>query len=77
MINGINSDFGDNVTVFHSGTTRKFGDQLYTWSGRVLSIAARGSNLEKAANRAYEAVRKISWGNNEQYYRKDIAKTTN
>lgn len=77
MISGINSEFGNNVTVFHSGTTRKFGDQLYTRGGRVLSIAARGSNLEKAANRAYEAVRKISWGNNEQYYRKDIAKTTN
>jgi phosphoribosylamine--glycine ligase len=77
MITGLNSDFGDNVTVFHSGTTKKVDDQLYTRGGRVLSIAARGSNLEKAAIRAYEAVQKISWGNNEQYYRKDIAKVMN
>jgi phosphoribosylamine--glycine ligase len=77
MITGLNSDFGDNVSVFHSGTTRKVDDQLYTRGGRVLSIAARGSNLEKAAIRAYEAVQKISWGNNEQYYRKDIAKVMN
>jgi phosphoribosylamine--glycine ligase len=77
MISGLNSDFGDNITVFHSGTTRKFDGQIYTKGGRVLSIAARGSNLDKAAIRAYEAAQKISWGNNEQYYRKDIAKTTN
>jgi phosphoribosylamine--glycine ligase len=74
IIRGADSDLGEKVTVFHSGTIRDHSNQLLTSSGRVLGITATGSNLESAAVRAYKAVEKVSWGNNEQYYRKDIAK---
>lgn len=74
IIRGADSDLGEKVTVFHSGTIRDHSNQLLTSSGRVLGITATGSNLETAAARAYKAVEKVSWGNNEQYYRKDIAK---
>ena len=62
------------MTVFHSGTTRDLGNQLLTRGGRVLGITACGLNLETAVAHAYKAVEKVSWGNNEQDHRKDIAK---
>ncbi|MGA9842815.1 MAG: phosphoribosylamine--glycine ligase [Nitrososphaeraceae archaeon] len=75
-IRGIDSDLGKNVTVFHAGTSRKSDSQLITNGGRVLGVAARGANLHSAAAHAYDAVSKISWGDNDQYYRKDIAQVT-
>src|SRR5262249_35604013 len=74
IIRGVDSRFDDNVTVFHAGTIRNFSNQLLTSSGRVLAITAKGSNLEKAAAYSYEAAKKISWGNNDEYYRQDIAR---
>jgi phosphoribosylamine--glycine ligase len=74
IIRGVQSNLGENVTVFHSGTTRDLGNQILTRGGRVLGITARGLNLETATDNAYKAVEKVCWGNNEQYYRKDIAK---
>ncbi len=58
-----------NVKVFHSGTSKRDG-VFYTTAGRALGVTARAARLEEAIERAYEAVRMISF--EEMYYRKDI-----
>jgi phosphoribosylamine---glycine ligase len=60
----------ENVHVFHAGTALK-NDQLVTAGGRVLSVVARGDSLKEAAERAYDAVKYISFEG--MHYRKDIA----
>jgi phosphoribosylamine---glycine ligase len=60
----------DGVKVFHSGTSRIDG-AYYTSGGRVLGVTARGTELDSAVQRAYEAVSKISFEG--AHYRKDIA----
>ena len=37
-----------------------------------LSVTALGNDLKQAMYKAYSAVGLIHWGNDEQYYRKDI-----
>ncbi len=59
----------EGVQVFHAGTALKDG-QLVTAGGRVLSVTARGANLQDAANRAYEAVKYMRFEG--MHYRKDI-----
>jgi phosphoribosylamine--glycine ligase len=61
----------ENVQIFHAGTALQDG-RLVTAGGRVLSVAARGSTLQEAIDRAYEAARYISFEG--MFYRKDIAK---
>jgi phosphoribosylamine--glycine ligase len=58
------------VTVFHAGTARREG-RVVTSGGRVLAVTALGSNLERARNRAYEAVERISFEG--MQFRRDIA----
>jgi phosphoribosylamine--glycine ligase len=58
-----------NVKVFHAGTSKRDG-VIYTNGGRVLGVTARAPQLSDAINRAYEAVRLISF--EDMYYRKDI-----
>jgi phosphoribosylamine--glycine ligase len=48
-------------------------NRIITDGGRVLGVTALGHSIEQARNNAYSAVHKISWGDNGQYYRKDIA----
>lgn len=57
------------VHVFHAGTARKDG-QLVTAGGRVLSVAARGTTLREATERAYEAIKCIAFDG--MFYRRDI-----
>lgn len=57
------------VHVFHAGTAMSDG-QLVTAGGRVLSVAARGTTLREAADRAYEAAQLISFDG--MFYRRDI-----
>lgn len=57
------------VTVFHAGTAQKDG-AIVTSGGRVLGVTALGGNIEKAIERAYQAVSKISW--EKSYHRGDI-----
>jgi len=57
------------VKVFHAGTSKRDG-VIYTNGGRVLGVTARAPRLEEAIQRAYEAVRLISF--EDMYYRKDI-----
>ena len=74
IINGLNSSFGPNVMIFHAGTISKNDDsnQILTSGGRVLGVTAMGIDFDNAIANVYNAVKKISWGKNNQYYRKDI-----
>ena len=60
----------DDVKVFHAGTSKRDG-AYYTAGGRVLGVTAKGTDLETAVGRAYEACAKISFAG--AHYRKDIA----
>lgn len=73
VISGLNSNFGDDTYVFHSGTKRISNEELVTNGGRVLSVTSLGDRLERAKNKCYSAVSQIHWGEDEEYYRRDIA----
>jgi phosphoribosylamine---glycine ligase len=72
VVRGLNSSIGESVYIFHSGTARDRQDRIITAGGRVLSVTALGTDIETAIDRAYSTVRNIHWGDNEEYYRKDI-----
>jgi phosphoribosylamine--glycine ligase len=57
------------VMVFHAATGTRDG-KIVTVGGRVLGVTALGANLDAAVQRAYEAVKKISFDG--MHYRKDI-----
>jgi phosphoribosylamine---glycine ligase len=57
------------VQVFHAGTTLH-GRSLVTAGGRVLGVTALGDTMPAARQRAYEAVKQISFTGS--YYRNDI-----
>ncbi|WP_052891275.1 phosphoribosylamine--glycine ligase [Thermogemmatispora carboxidivorans] len=61
----------EQVQVFHAGTALHDG-KLVTAGGRVLSVAAYGTTLAEAVERAYEAARLIHFEG--MHYRRDIAK---
>ncbi len=64
------ADSLDDVTVYHAGTARQNGD-VVTAGGRVLAVSALGDGFTAARERAYEAVREISF--NGAQVRPDIA----
>lgn len=69
-IHGLN-DIDEDIVVFHAGT--KFeGEDIVTNGGRVLGVTAFGDTIEKAREKAYENVEKISF--EKMCYRKDIGK---
>jgi phosphoribosylamine--glycine ligase len=70
VIRGANQDFGDDVTVFHAGTSRGDDGSLRAAGGRVLNICARGKTIQEARDRAYDAISKIDWPGG--FYRSDI-----
>jgi phosphoribosylamine---glycine ligase len=72
VIYGLDTALRNDVYVFHSGTTKDQLNRLITNGGRVLSVTGIGHDIRTATNRAYSAVKNIHWGNNEEYYRKDI-----
>ncbi len=55
--------------VFHAGTAKQAGD-VVTSGGRVLCVCALDEDLQQAQMKAYQGVKKISWGS--EYYRTDI-----
>jgi phosphoribosylamine---glycine ligase len=57
------------VQVFHSGTAQ-LGNRLVTGGGRVLGVTAVAASLEKALDRAYQAMAEIEFEG--MYYRRDI-----
>ncbi len=61
-------DMGD-CTLVHAGTALKDG-KLVTNGGRVLGVVAKGKSIKEARNKAYSAVKNISWDG--MAYRSDI-----
>jgi phosphoribosylamine--glycine ligase len=57
------------VTVFHAGTALRDGT-VVTAGGRVLSVTATGRSVDEAADRAYEAARRIDFEG--KHFRRDI-----
>lgn len=64
-------DADPNTVIFHAGTTCKDG-KFYTAGGRVLGVTAIEENMEKAINKAYQGIEKISFEG--IHYRKDIGR---
>jgi phosphoribosylamine--glycine ligase len=60
----------EGVRVYHAGTRRE-GDHIVTDGGRVLGITGRGSTLEEARDRAYQAAEVIQFQGRQM--RRDIA----
>jgi phosphoribosylamine--glycine ligase len=58
------------VKVFHAGTHKRDAG-YYTSGGRVLGVTARGEDLRRAVEQAYNAVEKIRFEG--MHYRRDIA----
>jgi phosphoribosylamine--glycine ligase len=61
-------DTGD-CTIIHAGTAIKDG-KLVTNGGRVLGVVAKGKDIEAARQKAYAAVKNITWEG--VHYRTDI-----
>ncbi|MDW8096041.1 MAG: phosphoribosylamine--glycine ligase [Aquificaceae bacterium] len=59
----------EDVVVFHAGTVLREG-KVYTKGGRVLNVCAWGRDIREAKEKAYEAVKFISFEG--MHYRKDI-----
>ena len=62
----------EGATVYHAGTKCVDG-KFYTNGGRVLGVTAKGKSLDDALNKAYSAVKKISFEG--AHYRTDIGRT--
>lgn len=69
-ISGLDEASKTGAIVFHCGTKSVEGKVL-TSGGRVLSVTGLGATLREAVDKAYEAVRCISF--DKMFYRKDIA----
>ena len=70
-IEGVDAAFGDEVVVFHAGT-RAGCSGWETHGGRVLTVCAHASSMEKAASVAYDVVGRIHFDG--MQYRRDIAR---
>jgi len=69
-IRGLRSlDGASDVVVFHAATGERDGKTV-TVGGRVLGVTALGASLDAAVQRAYEAVKKVSFDG--MHYRTDI-----
>jgi len=71
----------DDIIVFHAGTTsssplniRGNKGEIFTNGGRVLGVTATGETLQKALDKAYEAVKLIHFEG--MHYRTDIGKSS-
>ncbi len=70
-IDGLDDVGGDNVLVFHAGTTRANDGTVVTSGGRVLTVVGRGPDLKTAHDRAYAAAESITFAG--RWFRTDIA----
>lgn len=73
VIHGLNSKFDVDTYVFHAGTKKNSMGEIITNGGRVLSVTSLEDTLEGAKNKSYSAASKIHWGDDEEYFRRDIA----
>ncbi|PIA41462.1 hypothetical protein AQUCO_02200110v1 [Aquilegia coerulea] len=58
------------VKIFHAGTSVDSDGNFIAVGGRVLGVTARGTDIEEARDRAYQAVDQIDW--TEGFFRRDI-----
>jgi phosphoribosylamine---glycine ligase len=72
-IKGLDRVDNEDLIVFHSGTSLNRSNEIVTDGGRVLSVTSLGNTIQAAIIKSYSNVEKITWGNNYQQYRKDIA----
>jgi phosphoribosylamine--glycine ligase len=70
-IAGAEADFGEDVVVFHAGTSRRGDGALVAGAGRALNICALAPTLAEARSLAYGAIARIDWPGG--FYRTDIA----
>lgn len=70
VISGLDKAAELGATVFHAGTAAKDGN-IVTNGGRVLGVTAIGTDVQKAVDNAYAAVKSIHF--NDVHYRNDIA----
>jgi phosphoribosylamine--glycine ligase len=70
IIRGADKDFGEDVVVFHAGTSRDADGALRASGGRVLNVCALGATLAEARDKAYAAVDAIDWPAG--FHRRDI-----
>jgi phosphoribosylamine--glycine ligase len=73
-IRGISNNYDPDLMVFHSGTKLNKTHDLVTAGGRVLGVTSIGNTIDEAVEKAYHQVHKISWGEDQQQFRKDIGK---
>lgn len=72
-ITGLNEKGGvENAIVYHAGTKLE-DNKFLTNGGRVLGVTAKGDTLDEALEKAYSAVKTISFEG--AHYRTDIGKT--
>ncbi len=64
-------DLDKDIMVFHARTKAGSKGEFLTGGGRVLTVAAKGKNLEEARNKVYRNIIRIKFEG--CYYRKDIA----
>jgi len=74
VVHGLDKTEKDNLMVFHAGTKLN-SSKIITDGGRVLGVTSLGNSIQQAIEKAYYNVKKISWGNNQQQYRTDIARS--
>lgn len=74
IIEGLDSVSHTDSMIFHAGTARVSQDRVLTNGGRVLGVTGIGNDVQLAADAAYSTVRRIHWGDNDHYYRTDIAR---
>jgi phosphoribosylamine--glycine ligase len=73
IIHGLDSRLDNDTQVFHAGTKKNDSGEILTNGGRVLSVTSLGDTLVEAKKKSYALVSKIHWGDNEEYFRTDIA----
>ena len=56
VIDGAETNYGSDVTIFHAGTARRADGALLGAGGRVLNVCARAPTLRAARDRAYAVV---------------------
>lgn len=61
----------EGVIVYHAGSKKENG-KYYTNGGRVLGITGKGKDLQEALDKAYKAVKEITF--EKMHYRTDIGK---
>lgn len=71
QIEGLKNFIEDDVFIFHAGTRYDNG-KFYTSGGRVFGVTAVDTNIELAAQKAYNSIERLQF--KDMHYRRDIGK---